>query len=259
LAFLSDRAGTMDVWLTQIGTNEFHNLTNGTARDIANADVRTVDFSPDSTLVTFWARRPDKSTDVWAVPVPGGAPRLYLEGVAEFDWTDDGARLVYHTSGPGDPTYVRETDPASKPRHLFSLPPDFHSHFPRWSPDGAFIYFVQGTVRDRMDIWRVRPGGGVPERITNHDAVVAYPVFLNPRTLLYLARDRDGSGPWIHVVDVERPVPRRLNFGVDGFTSLSASSDGRRVVATVASPKGTLWRLPWAAVRSGPRTRAPSR
>jgi hypothetical protein len=43
----------MDVWLTQIGTNEFHNLTNGAARDIANAGVRTVDFSPDSSLVTF--------------------------------------------------------------------------------------------------------------------------------------------------------------------------------------------------------------
>lgn len=247
-AFLSDRDGTMDVWITQIGTGEFVNLTKGAARDIVNPSIRTVDFTPDSTLVTFWARRLDAShqseISVWAVPVLGGAPRLYLDGIAEFDWTDDGARLVYHTPGPGDPMFVREAGAASTPTQIFSAPPGLHSHFPIWSPDGAFIYFVQGTVPDRMDIWRIRPTGGTPERITNHDAIVTYPVFLSQRTLVYTASDRDGSGPWLHTVDVEERVPRRLSVGVDRFTSLAASSDGRRLVATVSSPKGTLWRVP---------------
>ena len=34
----------MDVWITQVGTGEFYNLTNGAARDIVNPAVRTVDF-----------------------------------------------------------------------------------------------------------------------------------------------------------------------------------------------------------------------
>jgi Tol biopolymer transport system component len=95
-----------------------------------------------------------------------------------------------------------------------------------------------------MDIWRIRPAGGTPERITNHDSLVSHPVFLNARTLLYLASDSDGSGPWIHSLDVDRRIPRRVSSGIDRYTSLAASADGRRLVATLASPKGTLWRVP---------------
>jgi Tol biopolymer transport system component len=246
-AFLSDRDGQMDVWVTQIGSGDSHNLTKGAARDVVNPSIRALGFSPDGTLVTFWARRLDASqrseTSVWGVPVLGGSPRVYLDGVVEYDWTDDEKRLVYHTSRDGDPTFIREAAGDSA-RHVFSAPAGLHSHFPLWSPDRAFIYFVQGSVPDRMDIWRVKPTGGTPERMTNHDAVVSYPVFLDARTLLYLATDRDGSGPWIYSMDIERRVPRRASSGIDRYTSLAASDDGRRLVATVASPKGTLWRVP---------------
>ena len=40
-----------------------------------------------------------------------------------------------------------------------------------------------------------------------------------------------------------RRIPHRLTSGLDRYTSLAASADGRRLVATLASPKTTLWRL----------------
>ena len=254
VAFLSDRDGQMDVWVTQVGSGQFHNLTRGGERELVNPSVRTLGFSPDGTLVTFWTRRPAGPTQanigIWAAPVLGGQPRPYLDGAAEFDWSGDGARLVYHTPGPGDPMYVRDSGQSSEARKIFSAPPGLHSHFLVWSPDQAFIYFVQGALPDRMDIWRIRPTGGTPERITNHDSLVSHPVFLNARTLLYLASDSDGSGPWIHSLDVDRRIPRRVSFGIDRYTSLAASADGQRLVATLASPKGTLWRLPITGARA---------
>lgn len=254
VTFLSDRDGQLDVWVTQVGTGQFYNLTRGGVPGLFNPSVRTLDFSPDGTLITFWARRPDRPNQndisVWAAPVLGGEPRPYLEGVAEFAWSSDGAHLVYHTPGPGDPMSVSDTGHQSDGHQIFSAPPGLHSHFLVWSPDRAFIYFVQGVVPDRMDIWRIRPIGGTPERITNHDSRVSHPVFLNTRTLLYLATDSDGSGPWIHSLDPERRIPRRVTVGVDRYTSLAASADGRRLVATVASPKGTLWRLPIIGMRA---------
>jgi Tol biopolymer transport system component len=77
---------------------------------------------------------------------------------------------------------------------------------------------------------------------------VSHPVLLDRRTLLYLATDPDGSGPWLYSMDVERRRPHRLSSGLDRYTSLAASRDGRRLVVTRATPKRTLWRLRLADV-----------
>jgi Tol biopolymer transport system component len=247
VAFLSDRDGRMDVWVTQIGGAQFYNLTAGRFAELVNPSVRTLGFSPDGTLVTFWVRGggPSKDGDiaVWVAPTLGGNPRPYLEGAAELDWSADGSRLVFHTPAAGDPMFVRDTVRTADNRSIFAAAAGLHAHFPVWSPDDAFIYFVQGPVPDAMDIWRIKPEGGIPEQITRHNSAVSHPVFLDRRTLLYLASDNEGSGPWLHTIDVERRVPHRINAGVDRYTSLAASADGTRIAATLASSKGTLWRM----------------
>jgi Tol biopolymer transport system component len=112
-----------------------------------------------------------------------------------------------------------------------------------WAPDTAYVYFVQGSLPDKLDIWRIRPTGGTPERITSHYGRVSHPVLLDRHTLLYLAGDPDGAGPWLYSMDVRRRIPHRLSSGLDEYTSLAASADGRRLVVTLASMKRTLWRL----------------
>ena len=254
VAFLSDRDGRVDVWVTQVGTGQFYNLTRDAARELVNPSLRTLGFSPDGSLVTFWARSQaganPSNISVWGTPILGGQPRLYLDGVAEYDWSSDGARLVYHTPGPGDPMFVRDSPQAPAARAIFTAPAGLHVHFQIWSPDQAFIYFVQGSLPDRMDVWRISATGGTPERITNHDTVVTHPVFLNPRTLLYLATDADGFGPWIYSLDVIRRVSRRVSVGIDKYTSLAASVNANRLVATLARPESTLWRLPITDARA---------
>ena len=248
VAFLSDRDGKMDVWVTQLGSGQFHNLTNGSVAGLGNPSVRNLEFSPEGSLVLFWVRKEEGSAvddiSIWAIPTFGGQPRPYLEGVAELDWARDGSRLVYHTPGPGDPLFV--TDGGIRPgiRPIFTAPAGLHCHFPTWAPDERFIYFVQGALPDKFDIWRIAPGGGTPEQITSHNGRVSYPVLLNRRTLAYLASDADDSGPWLYSMDVERRIPHRLSVGPEPWTSLAASADGQRLAATLDNPKRTLWRLP---------------
>jgi len=201
VAFLSDRDGQMDVWVTQVGSGQFHNLTHGSAPELVNPSVRTLGFSSDGSFVTYWVRKPNGSgggdISIWAVPTLGGQPRPYLEGVAEFDWSHDGSRLAYHTPLPGDPLFVSDGSLRPESRPIFTAPTGLHSHFPLWAPDMAFIYFVQGSLPDKLDIWRIASTGGTPERITSHNTRVTYPVLLDRRTLMYLATDPDGSGPWL--------------------------------------------------------------
>jgi Tol biopolymer transport system component len=250
VAFLSSRDGQVDVWMTQVGTERFSNLTRGRMPELVNRSVRTLEFSPDAGVLSFWVARTDAANrrhiGIWVAPTMGGEPSPFLEDVAEINWAPRGRRLVYHTPAAGDPMLVREDE--SRDRPIFTAPVPQHSHFPVWSPDESFIYFVQGNLPDGMDIWRIRAAGGRPERITTHNTRVSHPTFLDQSTLLYLAAADDGRGRSIYGVNLERRVPHRLTSGVERFTSLAATADGRRLVATVDRPGTSLWRVSLASM-----------
>ena len=90
----------------------------------------------------------------------------------------------------------------------------------------------------------MRPSGESAERLTHQNAPVNFLAPIDSRTLLYVARAEDWSGPWLWALDVESKVTRRATAGLEQYTFVSASRDGRRVVATVANPTASLWRLP---------------
>jgi hypothetical protein len=163
VAFLSDRDGQPDVWLTQLGSGQFHNLTRGSAPELVNPSVRTLGFSPDGSFVTFWVREHTGSSagniSIWAVPTLGGHPKPYLEGAAEFDWSPDASRLVYHTPGPGDPMFLSDADRRPPGPPIFTAPVGLHSHFPLWSHAARQIgYLAHPTNRrhpgaDHVALW----------------------------------------------------------------------------------------------------------
>ena len=95
-----------------------------------------------------------------------------------------------------------------------------------------------------MDIWRIQPSGGSPERLTNLNTDITFLAPIDARTLLYTARAGDGSGPWLWSLDVPSRSTRRIITGLEQYTSVSASRDGRRVVVTRANPTASLWTVP---------------
>jgi len=246
-AFLAAGDGHLDVWLTEIGTNRYRNLTDGKFQQLRNPEIRTVGFSPDGSLVTFWTRAGDGSRaqdiNVMAAPTADGPLQPYLPETAEFDWSPDGKQLVFHTTAAGDPFFVRAAGDATA-QQIYVDSPGMHDHFLTWSPDGMFIYFVRGDPPSAdWDIWRIRPSGAGRERLTFHHTLVTFPVLLDAGTLLYLATDADGAGPWLYVLDVALRRSRRVSVGLERYTSLAANSDRTRLIATVADSRSDLWRV----------------
>jgi Tol biopolymer transport system component len=243
VSFLADHEGHMEVWLTQVGSGSYRNLTRGDHIELVNPSIRTLGFSADGSLVTVWTRSSDGShpedIKLMAVPTAGGEPRDFLHGVAEVAWSHDGRQIAYHTTAPGDPVFVR--DARGVTRRIYVAPSGVHCHFPLWSKDDAYIYFARGIPPDEWDIWRVRPSGAGLERITFHNSRVSHPVLLDERTLVYLASDRQGSGPWLYAMNVEQRVPHRISFGLERYTSLAASAGGTRLVATVDESNSSIW------------------
>ena len=247
VAFLSNRSGPLDIWVTQVGTGSAVNLTQGKTGSL-DALVRAIGFSGDGSQV--WFHEADVTTPLRIVPLMGGAPRVFLAGSPvktppwNVAWSPDGNRLVYHTADPGDPMFVTDRTGAS-PRQILIDNPGHHNHYPVWSRDGQWIYFVRGFVTtSQMDLWRISPNGGEPERLTQHNSEVSSPAPLDSRTVVYVARDRDGSGPWLWALDAIRKTTHRISFGLEKYTAVAASADGRHLVATEASPIPSLWSVP---------------
>ena len=246
VVFVSDRAGTFDVWLSQRGTGRFTNLTDGREPPGHFVSlVRNVGISHDGSEIWLAGKHPDRRLRV--MPLIGGPPRVFLSGnVVNVAWSPDGARIAYHTGEPGDPMFVADRTGANA-RQIYKSPVEGgHNHFPAWSPDGRWIYFVTGILESQeMDLWRVAPSeGGEPQRLTTHNSNISYPTPIDARTVLYLSPSADGSGPWLWALDVESKATRRAIHGLEKYISLSASADGRRLVATVSNATASLSSVP---------------
>ena len=117
-----------------------------------------------------------------------------------------------------------------------------HNHHPAWSPDNQWIYFTRGMpTANQMDLWRISASGGEPEQMTQHSSSVGYPTPIDARAVLYVSRDTNGDGPWLwgHWIPSRRPRIASASVSKNN-TSVAASTDGRRVVATVGEPDRRL-------------------
>ena len=250
MVFLSNRDGPLDVFVGQIGSGAFTNLTKGHFRPPTWAVVRQTGFSGDGEQVWFSQFQQTGSSTGRSTlmgPTMGGLPKLFIDHGSNPAWSPDGTTLAFYRPDPGDPIFIADRN-AGNPQKIFADEPGVHCHFPTWSPDGRFIYFVKGTPSTDMDIWRIPARGGGAEQITFHHAWVAYPAWLDDRTLVYSATADDGSGQWLYAIDVEHRIPHRVSSGI-AEQYLSVAVDQVRphhLVATVANPTASLWTVPIA-------------
>jgi Tol biopolymer transport system component len=244
VAFLSDRGGRFDIWISQVGTGHFVNLTREQKSELDfRVPVQSMGFGADGSSV--WQAGVSGGNRMHVIPISGGPARPFLgDRVVNVAWSPDAARMVYHTFDDGDPTFVADRD-GGNPRQIMIDRAGVHMHFPVWSTEGDWIYFVKGIWSTfEMDIWRISPEGGSPEKVSHHNADVRYPTPLDARALLYVAPAADGSGPWLWMLDIDSKTSTRVSFGLERYTSIAASADRRRLVATVANPTANLWSVP---------------
>ena len=151
VAFLSDRDGPMDVWVTQIGSGQFQNLTRGGAPELVNPSVRMLGLLAGRLVRHVLGRTAGRLEQPGRSASGRCRHSAASRGRSSKASPSPTARRTARgscTTRLGRATRCSSRMPAGKSegRRIFTAPAGLHAHFPLWSPDGRFIYFVLGVA-----------------------------------------------------------------------------------------------------------------
>ena len=150
LAFMSDRNGTMEIWVgNRDGSNTFQLTAVGGAG--------TPRWSPDSQAVVFDVTTPNGSKIV-SMSLHGTGPQILTPDDAHSvcpSWSHDGKWIYFASPRSGDwqvwKVPAQGGSPVQITRHI--------GHAPLESLDGKYIYYSK-TPNAEPEIWRVPANGG---------------------------------------------------------------------------------------------------
>jgi Tol biopolymer transport system component/DNA-binding winged helix-turn-helix (wHTH) protein len=204
-------------------------------------------WSPDGRQVAFF-RTSHEGVAIYVIPAFGGTEHRLYSGPAGFfhralDWSPDAKILALTYTAPHKihsclPSFSL---PDSTNRPLPSPPSQSFDYGPAFSPDGATVAFVRGSVAGVVsDLYVVSAAGGVPKRLT-HDNTWLYP----PPTWTPDGRD-------IVFSSTRGGLFRLWRISASGGTPWPAAGAGVNAISPSISPKGN--QLVYQQVRDDARS-----
>jgi Tol biopolymer transport system component/serine/threonine protein kinase len=156
VAFNSDRAGDMNIWLYSLADSSSRQLTTGHGGDFQP------NWSPVAKRIAFFSAR-SGSPNIWEVEVTSGALRRLTSNsdvnVNPF-YSPDGSLIAYQSDEGGRLEVWVMGDDGSNPRRLTNV--GVTGHFMRWTGDGRDVVF-RCTCSGKPATMKVSVGGGDPQ------------------------------------------------------------------------------------------------
>src|SRR3954468_15198374 len=253
IAFMSNRAGSMDIWLLTLTTGDVRQVT------FDDGNEQLDGWSRDGSWIYFSSTAHDVggNTDVYRVRASGGTPMPVSADryAAEFMSapSPDGSVTAVIARGFGQSQWWRKGhshldeselwlvrgDGARAPTYEQLLTRDAKQQWPMWSADGSALYYVsdQGGAQN---LWTKPLRGGEARRLTSFtDGRVLWPAIDPQGRDIVFERD---FGIWRYDVAANRaqPVPITLRGAsatatdqhlviTTGFQELALSLDGKKL------------------------------
>jgi Tol biopolymer transport system component len=174
-AYVTDAEDHIGVFVKFLSGGETVDLTAGSENlEVArSSDVGGLDISPDGTQIMFTAGphgAPPSMMSAYVIGAPlGGTPRKLIDRGISARWSPDGTKLAYIVAGggAGDALAVSDANGANG-RQILPAAGGVHAHWPAWSADSQFVYFIKSTSSmngEPAEIFRVAAAGGRAEPV----------------------------------------------------------------------------------------------
>jgi Tol biopolymer transport system component len=256
VAYLSNVRGPVDLWVKFVTGGEAINLTATASIELpSRIDIGGLTISPDGATIAFDAGStkgtPANLFDTWVIPAPlGGVPRKLIQRGRSLRWSPDGKQIAYIRAGAsaGDALLVAGAD-GSNPHEIVPTHGGMHVHWPAWSRDGRYLYFIYTITTSNSEpssIYRVSAAGGPVEPVVLSERRAVFPSPTpDGRGLVFAANPLTSDlGLWWKSLNDPRAKPQPLANGVGEYAEPSFSADGRKMIATLIDFRQDLVALP---------------
>jgi len=243
---VSEHGGTPDLWLRQITGGDPVRLTNDAAEE---ADPI---YARDGETIYF-TRIDATGLSIWRIGALGGQARRIVNNARKPAPSPDGGSLAYFVpdaDGTGDTLAVISLDGGGPRTVARRFTGGNLNGRAAWSPDGRWLAYSRwelfapfnlfvvevSTERERQVTQFSRSSEGIETQTwlpDNRHLVVSYV----PQSTFFQSD--------LGVLDIQDGSISRLTFNIaQDFSSLSVSTDGSRLIATVAQTRREVWKVP---------------
>ena len=238
LAYVQEKDGKTDLYVTQVAGGVPLRLTNDEARE---AEPQ---FSPDGDRLVFTRfSSSGEAPEICVMPALGGAVTPVLAGAVRAVWSPDGRRLACLLWQPPQPqTLAIVGADGREPKlltHADSVYPFFRGL--TWSPDGAYLVVARSTGGQASEMWTVQTSDGEMKRLSADPPGVfsSDPAFVADGSGIVHVSNRAGAtNLWFMPVQGRVPVQLTSGPGPDRLPSVARTG---AVAFTNNRERNGLW------------------
>ncbi|HYN02449.1 MAG TPA: protein kinase [Vicinamibacteria bacterium] len=242
VAYVSDRSGNPDVWVSDVRGGEPLRLTDDPASDTSPA------WLPDGSAIVFVSDRGGEQA-VWKTPRLGGSATHLVANALDPAISPDGSRVAFARTGSAGYNRIAVASLAAPTLATFLTHDEdglWDHRQPAWSPDGREIAYA-----DARNLWLVPAAGGRAGRVTSSPGPDGEPAWSPDGNFLFYSSYRDDTlALWR--VPVRGGVPARVTLGTGPEVEPSLAGSRLAFSTYLSNMDVVLFDL-----RSGERQRLP--
>ncbi|MCI0416499.1 protein kinase [bacterium] len=221
VAFVSNRGGQSDIWVSLISGGNLVRITND-----PNLESQPR-WSPDGSRIAYSRLNDSGLWDIWIVSALGGTPRKILNNAAEVTWSPDSRSIAY--ANLVDATVWICDASGANTRRLTDYVERCSPRQLSYSRDGKQIAFALRGTGPYAELVVADIASGKTRTLTNDGAQLISPVWSAEDQFIYFSSSRGGTLNIWRIPSKGGPMEQiTAGQGADG--ELDVSMDGKRII-----------------------------